>query len=171
MPKTARTTAPRADLGPSIRRERGEVVVEFRPDPDNPQRATVKGARAAQGGHDYLRARGSLDAAQHAAAERYSAAYHGQAKSGCHLAAAMDGNVRVPPHQQGHPSADMLDCAEMIRRADYILGEGMTHIVRLVVIKGSALKIAGEAAGETDQIALGRLRGALDRLAEMWGIE
>ena len=171
MPKTARTTAPRADLGPAIRRERGEVVVEFRPDPDNPQRATVKGARAAQGGHDYLRARGSLDAAQHAAAERYSTAYHGQAKSGCHLAAAMAGNVRVPPHQQGHPSAEMVDCATMIRRADLILGPGAAALVRMVVIQGMTLGTISGASGETDQSALGRLRAALDRLAEMWGIE
>lgn len=165
------TTALRVDLGPAIRRERGEVVTEFRPDPDNPQTATVKGARAAQGGHDYLRARGSLDDAQHAAACRYSDAMHGHVRSGCHLAAAMQGAGRTPPHQQGHPSPDMVAAAALIRQADAILGPGQTALVRMVVIQGLTLGTVGGAAGEGDQVTLGRLRAALDRLAELWALE
>lgn len=163
-------SGPPVDLGTAIRRERGDVVVEFRPDPDNPQRGTVKGARASQGGHDYLWRRGSIDDTQHEAAVRYSDAYHGQVKSGCQLAAAMDGGIRLPPHQQGHPSEGMVDNASTIRQADFILGRDASALVQMVVIEGMPLFTIGEAAGEHDRIALGRLRGALDRLAELWDL-
>ncbi len=164
-----RAAGPAADLGPAIRLARGDVVEEFRPDPAKPQGAPVKGARASQGGHDYLRRRGSLDAAQHAAAARYADAWQGMERSGSTLGAA--GSVRLPPHQQGHPTQAMVACAADVRLAVECLGPGARLLVHQVSVQGWTLGTIGGAAGEGDQVTLGRLRGALDRLAEVWGIE
>lgn len=171
------------DLGPTVtigkgkrakqvpmRVLRGDAVEEYRPDPANPQGGTVKGARAAQGGHDYLMRRGSLDAAQHAAADRYSASWHGMGRSGC-AAAGLMGAGRVPPHMQGHPAQAMLACAMDVRIADRTLGNGASSLLRMVIVEGRTLGTVGGAAGEGDQVTLGRVRAALDRLAELWGLE
>ena len=166
----AKRREPAVDLGPAIRLARGEVVAEFRADPDNPQRGTVKGGRAAQGGHDYLLRRGSLDAEQHRAAEFYCAAWHTVSRSGCSLPSA-ESVARVAPHQQGHPSAQMVDAAGMLRLAKQALGPGALFLVQRVVVEGSTLGTIGGAAGEGDQVTLGRLRAALDRLCEVWDVE
>lgn len=159
-----------SDLGPAIRIKRGEVVAEFRPDPAKPGGAPVKGARAAQGGHDYLLRRGSLDRTQHAAAVRYCDAWHGMDRSvGTLGALATPG--RLPPHQQGCPTSRMVACASDIRTADAAIGQAARILVRRVVIDGQTLGTVGGAAGEGDQVTLGRLRAALDRLTEIWGIE
>lgn len=161
---------PAADMGPMIRINRGDVVAEFRPDPDAPGGIVVRGARAAQGGHDYLHRRGSLDAAQHAAASRYSAAWHGAGRSGCATAGLLAAG-RLAPSQRGHPTEAALGCAADIRLAHAALGPGQAALVQMVVLRGLTLGVVGGAAGEGDQVTLGRLRAALDRLAEMWGVE
>ncbi len=65
-----------ADLGPSIRREAApgasaaSVVVEYRPDPEKPQGAPVRGARAVII-YEWLHAQGQLSDPQREAADRY----------------------------------------------------------------------------------------------------
>lgn len=58
------------DLGPSVRRARGDVVVSYRPDPEQPSR-TVQGARVRVWyHHEWID--GRMTDAQHEAADRYS---------------------------------------------------------------------------------------------------
>lgn len=63
------TPPPAYDLGPDIRRKRGEVIEHFRPDPDNPNR-DVKGGKARVVYH-VLWIEGRLTDEQHEAADRY----------------------------------------------------------------------------------------------------
>lgn len=158
--------------------QRGEVEIDDHADPDRPMRDqsgvqvgfhTIRGARAAQGGHAYLRRRGSIDDAQFAAAARYVDAWHGCERSGSTLGAA--GTTRLPVHQQGHPTMAMLQAAEALRQVDRSLGHAGRLIVHQVAVQGWTLGTIGGAAGEGDQVTLGRLRAALDRLVEVWGIE
>ena len=162
----------------AARWRRGEVFVEDHADPARPMRDAdgvqvgyhqIRGTRAAQGGHDYLLRRGSLDAVQHAAADRFLRAWEGHARLSSALA-NVDG-VQVPPHQRGHPSMARLSHAETLRQAQAALGSGQLSLVYNVVVRGLTLGTVGGAAGETDLDTRGRLRGALDRLAEVWGIE
>ncbi len=162
----------------AARWRRGEIFVEDHADPARPMRDAdgvqvgyhqIRGTRAAQGGHDYLLRRGSLDAAQHMAASWFLAAWQGRERSRCALAGA--GEVRTPLHQQGHPSVAMLRAAKLLREAEGALGQGAMILVHNVVVRGMTLGTIGGAAGEGDQVTLGRLRAALDRLAEVWGLE
>ena len=157
---------------------RGEVIREDHADPDRPMRGqdgvqtgfhAIRGARAAQGGHDYLLRRGSIDNAQHRAADRYHAAWHGVERSGSALGGA--GGVRLPLHQQGCPTAAMVACAADMMAAKDALGVGARILVHQVVVQGWTLGTVGGGSGENDQVTLGRLRAALDRLVEIWGIE
>ena len=170
--------AKRPEFVTKARWARGDVYRDDHADPDRPLRAqdgvqtgfhTIRGARAAQGGHDYLHRRGSIDATQHAAAARYCDAWHGVERSGSTLGDI--GGIRLPIHQQGCPTAAMVACAADIRVAKDSLGHGARLLVHQVAVQGWTLSIIGEAAGEGDKVTLGRLRGALDRLAEIWGIE
>lgn len=158
--------------------QRGDVAVEDHADPDRPQRDqngvqvgyhSVRGARAAQGGHDYLHRRGSIDVAQHRAASRYADAWREAGRCGCVMGGA--GEVKIPPHQQGHPSFEMLRAAETLRQAEARLSRREVEMVHRVTIQEHTLGRIGGDWRESDQATLGRLRGALDRLAEMWRLE
>jgi hypothetical protein len=161
---------PAADLGPQIRVLRGEVIAEFRADPDKPQGTPVRGGRAAQGGHDYLFRRGSLDTAQHRAAELYCAAWHAVGASQCSLPSA-EATSRRAPHEQSVIAHRKLAAAMTLRCAKAVLGPAAVFLVQRVTIRGDTLGTIGGAAGEGDQVTLGRLRAALDRLCEEWEIE
>lgn len=159
--------------------QRGEVEIDDHADPDRPMRDqagvqvgyhTIRGARAAQGGHDYLLRRRTIDAAQHAAADRYARAWETRGgRLGCPLAG--DGGGRLPPHERGHPTMAMLRAQETLDQAKRTLSQGALIIVQKVVLEGATLGAIGGAAGEGDQVAIGRLRAALDHLVEVWGIE
>lgn len=158
--------------------DRGDVTMDEHADPSRPLRAAdgvqvgyhpIRGVRASQGGHDYLLKRGSIDQCQYLAADRYCVGWHGANRSGSTLGEL--GSARVPAHQQGCPTTAMLACAADIRAATAALGQGARILVHQVVIQGWTLGAVGSGAGEGDQITLGRLRAALDRLAEIWEIE
>lgn len=159
----------------NARTARGDVFKAEHADPDRPLRDqdgvqtgfhSIKGMRAAQGGHDYLLRRGSIDADQHRAADRYAASWAGTVRSGSALGGI--GNVRLPVHQQGCPTSAMVACAADIRMAAAALGQGARILVHQVAVQGITLAAISEASGEKGEIALGRLRAALDRLCELW---
>ena len=155
MPRRNRRApmAPHADLGPSIRRERGEVVTEFRPDPDNPQHGTVKGAKVRVWYH-VAWIEGLLTDEQHEAADRYlvrlEQAQGAKEGSPAKVAGIGGQGFAGPTDRQVMALADLRD-------ADEALGADV-RLVRQVV----GFNIT-PAMGEVMAV-----RAALQRLAEYW---
>jgi hypothetical protein len=112
--RTARTIPePVFDLGPQIRHQRGELVVEDAPDPDAPNRTVRRGR-----GYDPLRRMEDLDPALFLAAERFRNCYAlaDGARQGT-------GTARLEPWQRSHYQAARADA-----RAEY---EGSMQAVGL----------------------------------------
>lgn len=144
---------PVADLGPAIRRQRGDVIEHFRPDPDDPQRGTVKGARVRVWYH-VAWIEGLLSDEQHEAADRYLIRLE-QAEGAIEGSPARAVGVRMPGH--GGPTDRQVQALADLREADGVLG----HDVRLVrqVVGFNCTPAIGEVA---------MVRAALQRLAEHW---
>lgn len=146
---------PAVDLGPDVRRQRGDVVVEFRPDPDNPARGTVQGAKTRVWYHGAW-IDGQLTDEQHEAADRYliRLEQHQGAKEGSPtMAAGIRGQgFAGPTERQVIATADL-------RAADEVLGPDV-KLVRQVV--------GWNLTPESQQVPA--LRAALQRLADHWGM-
>jgi len=146
---------PHADPDREMRDQQG-VVIGFH---------EIRTARV-RSGHGYLLSRGVISAAHWATAERYLA-----------VVAAMGGvrdgdwslGTRTPPHQQGHPSAAMVDATTAMRVAIDRVGKGPMGIVGAICIDGATIGGLSILLGEPDKVTIGRLRAALERLAEVWG--
>ena len=159
LKKRKRHTSPgpalAADLGPDVRRHRGDVVVEFRPDPDNPARGTVQGAKKRVWYHGAW-IDGQLTDEQHEAADRYliRLEQHQGAKEGSPtVAAGIRGNgYGGPTERQVMATADL-------RAADQVLGPDVT-LVR---------KVIGENLTPIPS-AVPVMRAALQRLSDLWGL-
>lgn len=119
-------------------------------------------------GHGYLLARGAIGRDHWEAAERYLA-----------VVAAMGGvrdgdwgsGVRLPPHQQGHPSEAMVDAHSAMRLAIERVGKGPMGIIGAVCLDGATLAGLAILLDEPAQQTLGRLKAALERLREVWGMD
>lgn len=157
MPRTAprkrrATPPPDFDMGPDIRRKRGDVVVGFRPDPDNPNR-DVKGGKVRVAYH-VLWIEGVLSDEQHEAADRYLVRLEQAegAKDGSPVKVAGVGGQGYagPTDRQVMALADLRD-------ADAVLGTDV-RLVRQVV--GFNL--------QPSSAEVPILRNALQRLADWW---
>ena len=150
--RPARAAEPISDLGPDIRRRRGDVVEHFRPDPDNPNR-DVKGARVRVAYH-VLWIEGRLTDEQHEAADRYLVRLE-QAQG------AIEGSptLAVPARGQGGggPTERQVMALADLRDADAVLGTD-AQLVRAVV-GFNCFPAPREVA---------TLRDALQRLADFW---
>ena len=145
---------PVADLGPDIRRRRGDVVAHFRPDPDNPNR-DVKGARVRVAYH-VLWIEGQISDEQHEAADRYLVRLE-QAQG------AIEGAPTLAVATRGHggsgPTERQVMALADLRAADATLGAD-AQLVRAVV--------GFNCTPAPREVAT--LRGALQRLADLWGM-
>lgn len=143
------------DLGPDVRRRRGDVVVEFRPDPDSPATGTVQGAKARVWYH-VAWIEGQITDEHHEAADRYLVRLeqHQGAKEGSPtVAAGIRGQgFAGPTERQVMATADL-------RAADHVLGPDV-KLVREV--------IGWNLTPSPADVPV--LRAALQRLAEHWGM-
>jgi hypothetical protein len=147
---------PAADLGPRVRVERGDVVTEFRADPDRPQGVDVKGGRVRVWYHvEWIE--GRLSDAQHEAADRYLIRLE-QAEG------AKDGSPERVTGIGGHgfsgPTERQVMALADLRAANAILGVHTRLIVQTV---GYNLT--------PSTMALSHVRDALKNLADHWGME
>lgn len=161
------TPPPAYDLGPDIRRKRGDVVVRDRPDPDNPNR-TVRGAER-RSGYDWLHARGVLSDAQREAADRYCVAHERQTGASERRRAVI---ARVAPWQKGHPTMEQLQASRDISEAQAaIRGAANRDVLDGVVLEGKTLEALSRQLSEPVPGIVGRLRACLDILADQWRID
>lgn len=149
-----------ADLGPSIRRERvpgaaaPPVAVAYRPDPDKPQGAPVRGACVVII-YDWLHAQGLLTDEQREAADRYLVRM--EQASG---AVECRGERIRGGGWQGTPTERQVSALADLRAADAMLGAD-AWLVRLVV---------GTNREPPDGVPVVRLATALGRIADIWGM-
>ncbi|MFM2150272.1 MAG: hypothetical protein RLZZ187_2578 [Pseudomonadota bacterium] len=152
--RPARAAEPVSDLGPDIRRRRGDVVEHFRADPDNPNR-DVKGARVRVAYH-VLWIEGRISDEQHEAADRYLVRLE-QAQG------AVEGSPTLAVATRGHggsgPTERQVMALADLRAADAVLGRD-TALVRAVVGFNCT----------PDASEVPALRDAFQRLADMWGM-
>jgi len=127
----------------------------------------VRSARV-RSGPDFLRRRGVITQAHWETAERYQA-----------VAAACEGvrdgewatGVRVPPHQQGHPSEAIVEAHALMRAAVDGVGKPAMGIIGAVCLEGATMAGLALLMDEHERHTIGRLRSALERLAEVWGLD
>lgn len=118
-------------------------------------------------GHDYLLARRTINRGHWEAGQRY-----------LEVVAAMGGvrdgewgtGVRLPPHQQGHPSEAMVGAHSAMRVAIERVGKGPMKIIGAVCRDGATMAGLSLLMGEPEKHTIGRLKAALERLAEVWGM-
>lgn len=148
---------PHADPDRELRDQAG-VIIGFH---------EIRTARVLSG-HGYLLARRTINRAHWEAAERYLT-----------VVAAMGGvrdgdwgtGVRVPPHQQGHPSEAMVDAHTAMRRAIDGVGKGPMGLIGAVCLDGATMAGLSLLMGEPEKHTIGRLKAALERLREVWGMD
>lgn len=150
-----------ADLGPTIRQEAApgaavaSVVVDYRPDPDRPQGAPVRGASVVII-YDWLHAQAMLSDSQREAADRYCVQM--ERASG----ATEWRGERIPgANGAGTPTERQVSALADLRGADEILGRDVP-LVRMVI---------GQNAEPPDGVPVTQLRTALQRLAVWWQMD
>lgn len=119
-------------------------------------------------GPDYLLAKGTIGPHHCDTAHRYLA-----------VVAAMGGvrdgewgiGVRIPPHQQGHPSEAMVNAHTAMRLAIDMVGKTAMGIIGAVCLDGATMAGLEILMDEPEGAMKGRLRAALERLAEVWGTD
>lgn len=159
-----RWSEPVSDLGPRVRLDRGDVMVEDAADPDRPN-ATVRRARAVWA-PDVLLRNGTIDQPHHDAARRLHDAY------ALGVLGARD-RLAVYIARTGAPAgyADaQLAAAEDYRRAAQAVGIVAMSALSWCVISNGTVAGWAECKGWPVQRAQGYLIAALDRLAQHYGL-
>jgi hypothetical protein len=159
-----RAHAAALDIGPLVRRQRGDVAVEDRPDPDEPNR-TVRGAKA-RCHYDALHSRGGLSDAEREAADRYAVTSEMEAGARDRSGVA----VRVPPWQQGHPLLTQVQAAAQLRGVHAAVGSDGAALLRMYVRDNSPAGEIARRRHESEPAVIGRIKAALTRAAEHWAI-
>ena len=126
----------------------------------------VRTARV-RSGHTYLRNKGTIGQDHWEVAERY-----------CYTVEAMGGvrdgewgtGIRVPPHQQGHPAQTMVDAASAIRVALDGVGKAPMGLIGAVCLDGATMAGLSILMDEPEKQTIGRLKAALERLGDVWGM-
>ena len=152
------------DLGPQIRHQRGELVVEDAPDPDAPNR-TIRRSRH-EWAPDVLLRNGTIDQAHHDAATRLHDAF------ALGVMGARD-RLAVYIAKTGAPAG--YSDAQLAASRDYALAAQAVGIVAMSALSWCVIShgtVAGwaERKGWPVQRAQGYLLAALDRLAEHYGL-
>ena len=160
------TPAHPPDYGTPERWARGDVERVCRPDPDAPHR-TVSGARVVA---RYVEAwrRGQITDAEREAADRWDVltARAGGASSCSTLAR---GGVRDAPWRRTPPEAQLAAITQL-RHAREVVGRDAADLLDAWVVHGVCVAALAGQRGENAHHVMGRIRAALVRLVELWGI-
>lgn len=152
------------DHGPAIRLKRGDVEVLDAGDPGAPNRTI----RRAQHNPPYrsLWRKGRINDAEREACDRYAITC--EAELG---AKSQDGiAVATAPWQRGHPALSQVQAAAYLRNAHAAVGISGTVLLRLFVRDSLSVAEIARRRDEREEATLGRVLGAIRRLAEHWGM-
>lgn len=153
-----REVEPWSDLGPQIRREAAPgarvpaVVVTYRPDPEKPQGAPVRGARAVIL-YDWLHTKGLLTDEQREAADRYLVRLEQASGAVECRGERIHGLIGA-----GTPTERQVSALADLRQADAVLG----------VDRDLVREVVGWNREPEGGLMLATFQRALGRLAEMW---
>jgi hypothetical protein len=155
------------DYGPVIRLNRGDVLRTEGPCPDDP-RATVRRGRAICQ-YDRLHARGGLTDAEREAADLYAVLL--EQESGARDRPVVKAGGRTPPWLQGHPGEMQVIASTKLRKAHDAIGHHARALLRRFVGDNQPVVVIAAQMKMDERQCMGRVRGALTRLAELWGME
>jgi hypothetical protein len=160
------TATAQPDYGPPERWARGDVERGYRPDPDAPHRI-VSGARVVA---RYVEAwrRGQITDAEREAADKWEVltARAGGA-SACYDATR--GEVRAEPWRRTPPEAQLAAITQL-RHAREIVGRDAAALLDAWIVHNVCVTALVTRPAENRHQVMGRIRAALVRLAELWGI-
>jgi len=154
------------DYGPPERWARGDVERVCRPDPDDPRR-TVSGARVVA---RYVEAwrRGHITDEEREAADRWGVlTERASGARACYDVAR--GEVRDAPWRRTPPEAQLAAIAQL-RHAREVIGRDAAGMLDAWVVRGVCVAALAGQRGENAHQVMGRIRAALVRLVELWGI-
>jgi hypothetical protein len=175
-PKVAHKTRLDASISPT-RYARGDVELNVpHADPDRP---LVDQGGLAVGFHEirtarvrsgpaYLLSRGTINRDHYEAAERYFAVV---VAAGGIRDGEWGSGIRVPPHQQGHPTQAIVDAQGLLRVAIDRVGKGPMGVIGAVCLDGATMAGLSILMDEPEKHTIGRLKAALERLREVWGMD
>jgi len=175
-PKVAHKTRLDASISPT-RYARGDVELNVsHADPDRP---LVDQGGLAIGFHEirtarvrsgpaYLLSRGTINRDHYEAAERYFAVV---VAAGGIRDGEWGSGIRVPPHQQGHPTQAIVDAQGLLRVAIDRVGKGPMGVIGAVCLDGATMAGLSILMDEPEKHTIGRLKAALERLREVWGMD
>ncbi|RVT95237.1 hypothetical protein EOD42_16765 [Rhodovarius crocodyli] len=170
----ARSTLPPLDHGPRVQHQTGKLEVVEAPDPDRPAH-NVRRARRVYHYHAAWQ-RGSLTDAEREAADRYAITC--EMEEGARDKPTGGPPVRVPPWMQGQPLMTQVQAVTSLRFAHHAVGKDGAALLRLYVRDNLSAEVIASRRGldgegrqrETKDVTMGRIRAALGRLAEHWGM-
>lgn len=175
-PKVAHKTRLDASISPT-RYARGDVELNVpHADPDRPlvdQGGVTIGFHEICGprvrsGPAYLLSRGTINRDHYEAAERYFAVV---VAAGGIRDGEWGSGIRVPPHQQGHPTQAIVDAQGLLRVAIDRVGKGPMGVIGAVCLDGATMAGLSILMDEPEKHTIGRLKAALERLREVWGMD
>ena len=160
--KRARAVPPPGDFGPVL--ERVEVLAVA--DPAAPM-ATIRRARV-RFHYDTLHRRGGLTDAEREAADRFGKTC--EAFEGARDRPAPGMPVHREPHQQGHPTLSQVQAAASLRAVQAAVGNDANALLLLYVRDNLPASEVAQRRREREDCTVGRIKAALTRLAEHWGM-
>lgn len=153
---------PLSDFGPVPAR----VEVAAVADPDNPNRTIWRAQKKSH--YNTLWKRGGLSDAEREAADRFGKTC--EAFEGARDRPAPGMPVHREPHQQGHPTLSQVQAAASLRAVQAAVGNDANALLLLYVRDNKPASEIAERRREREDTTVGRIKAALTRLAEHWGM-
>ena len=154
------------DYGPPERWAHGDVERVCRPDPDDPRR-TVSGARVVARYVEAWRRRQITDEEREAADRWDVLTERASGARACYDVAR--GEVRDAPWRRTPPEAQLAAITQL-RHAREIVGRDAAALLDAWIVRHECVTVLAARRGEHPRQAMGRIRAALTRLVELWGI-
>jgi hypothetical protein len=155
------------DYGPIIRVNRGDVIRVEGPCPIDPKATVRRGRAICQ--YDRLHARGGLTDPEREAADLYAVLL--EQESGARDRPVVKAGGRTPPWLQGHPAETQVKAAAKLRGAHEAIGHYSRALLRRFIEDNQPVSLIASQMKMDEKQCMGRVRAALTRLAELWGME
>jgi hypothetical protein len=119
--------------------------------------------------YDRLHARGGLTDAEREAADLYAVLLEQEAGSRDRPVIKVGG--RTPPWLASHPNERQVIASAKLRKAHEAVGHYARALLRRFVEDNQPVNLIAVQMRMDERQCMGRVRGALTRLAELWGME
>lgn len=155
---------PASDYGPHIQRKNGRVEVVDAADPDAPAR-TIRRARVVCH-YDTAWKKGQISDVEREAADRYAQTH--ERFEGARE--RHDGPVSMSRAWERTPPLTQLQASASLTTAHQVLGNDAAGILIMYVRRNWTCERIAQHRHEDRKLTMGRIRAALCRLAEHWGM-